>query len=65
MVVSWQGETCRVIWTHSSNMELVSTLVNVAERLGNKGRIKVVDMAPSFVASAPAGNREAASKVNI
>jgi hypothetical protein len=30
-----------------------------------EGRIKVVDMAPSIVASAPAGNREAASKVNI
>jgi NADH:ubiquinone reductase (non-electrogenic) len=51
-----------VVGSGYCGVELTATL---AERLGNKGRIKVVDMAPSIVASAPAGNREAASKVNI
>ncbi|KAG0583473.1 hypothetical protein KC19_3G139000 [Ceratodon purpureus] len=49
-----------VVGSGYCGIELAATL---AERLGNKGRIKVVDMASDIVASAPAGNREAASKV--
>jgi NADH:ubiquinone reductase (non-electrogenic) len=41
-------------------VELAAT---VAERLGNRGHVKVVDTAPDIVPSAPAGNREAALKV--
>jgi len=41
-------------------VELAATL---AERLGNRGTIKVVDMGSDILGSAPAGNREAASKV--
>lgn len=41
-------------------VELAATL---AERLGNRGTIKVVDMGTDILGSAPAGNREAASKV--
>lgn len=49
-----------VVGSGYCGIELSATL---AERLGKKGRIKVVDMASDIVASAPAGNREAASKV--
>lgn len=50
-----------VVGSGYCGIELSATL---AERLGKKGRIKVVDMASDIVATAPAGNREAASKVN-
>jgi len=50
-----------VVGSGYCGIELSATL---AERLGKKGRIKVVDMAFDIVAAAPAGNREAASKVN-
>lgn len=49
-----------VVGSGYCGIELSATL---AERLGKKGRIKVVDMASDIVATAPAGNREAASKV--
>lgn len=51
-----------VVGSGYCGIELAATL---AERLDNKGRVKVVDMASDIVASAPAGNREAASRVNI
>lgn len=41
-------------------VELAATL---AERLGDRGKVQVVDVTPDICPSAPAGNREAAYKV--
>lgn len=49
-----------VVGSGYCGVELAATL---AERLGNRGNVKVVDTTPDIVASAPAGNREAALKV--
>lgn len=49
-----------VVGSGYSGVELSATL---AERLGQKGTVKVIDMASDIVASAPAGTREAASRV--
>lgn len=51
-----------VVGSGYSGVELSATL---AERLGQKGTVKVIDMASDIVASAPAGTREAASRVNF
>ncbi|MCO5575937.1 hypothetical protein L7F22_029744 [Adiantum nelumboides] len=41
-------------------VELAATL---AERLGDRGKVQMVDVAPDICTSAPAGNREAAYKI--
>ncbi|KAH7284808.1 hypothetical protein KP509_34G071300 [Ceratopteris richardii] len=41
-------------------VELAATL---AERLGDRGKVQIVDVSPDICTSAPAGNREAAYKV--
>lgn len=49
-----------VVGAGYSGVELAATL---AERLGDRGKVQVVDVTPDICSSAPAGNREAAYKV--
>lgn len=50
-----------IVGSGYSGVELAATL---AERLGKKGKIQIVDPNPDICPSAPVGNREAASKVS-
>ena len=43
-----------------TGVELAATL---AERLGDRGKVQIVNVAPDICPSAPSGNREAAYKV--
>ncbi|KAG6551239.1 hypothetical protein Mapa_007165 [Marchantia paleacea] len=49
-----------IVGSGYSGVELAATL---AERLGKKGKLRVVDAGSDICATAPAGNREAAKKV--
>ncbi|CAM6090553.1 unnamed protein product [Calypogeia fissa] len=49
-----------IVGSGYSGVELAATL---AERLGKKGKVQLVDPNPDICASAPAGNREAAARV--
>lgn len=51
-----------VVGAGYSGVELAATL---AERLGDRGKVQVVDGTPDICSSAPVGNREAAYKASL